>query len=144
MKRSRMAILSMAFLILVSFITPSLAKQKYRFTQISEIGQGYDPAINNLGEIVYLRLDNQGGWQVFSTTRGWLGFNGAFLDINDAGEIVYQAPGITSNRWAVYSTGRGLIQEDSASPSINNNGEIVYQKSLSVILRLPCSEERKR
>lgn len=51
-----------------------------------------DPAINNVGEIVYTRVRTDGSSYVASTIRGRLtpaSLNVRFPDINDTGELVY-------------------------------------------------------
>jgi len=55
-------------------------------------GDAFEPAINNLGEIVYTQSRSDGTLSIASTNRGRLtsnSFDIRFPDINDNGEIVY-------------------------------------------------------
>jgi hypothetical protein len=107
----------------------SLSDQCYSFEKITGFEEGYCPSINNLGEIVYEKYDDNGNNNIYSTVRGWLTFSKSgevrFPDINNSGEVVY-ADTPTNQRFCIISTERGFVAENGNLPSINNNGEIVY------------------
>ncbi len=91
--------------------------------------EGTQPAINNLGEIVYQKFTWSGRERIISTTRGDLTpssdeWAARFPSINDLGEVVFH--GTTGNLpWSVFSTTRGRLG-DGGSPGINNFGETVH------------------
>ncbi|NJD92276.1 MAG: choice-of-anchor D domain-containing protein, partial [Geobacter sp.] len=91
-----------------------------------------DPAINSLGDVVWVENGNTlrgtiGGQTVtLATTPFW--FHGA--DINDRGEVVWSQCD-SSNRCQIISSVLGPLtgnDTDYNSPHINNRGDIVYSK----------------
>lgn len=100
---------------------------------------GLFPKLANSGEVVYAAWFGGPNWDLVSTTRGRLTYNGtidvnlSLYDVNSSGEVVYVKRD-ASGYAQVYSTVRGQITFDATghySPCINDNGEIVWGQYIS-------------
>ena len=106
------------------------------YTYLLVDGDAYGSAINNPGEILYLK-SGAFGPQVISTRRGLIveGPNVREPDLNDHGETVYAdvgpLPGLN-----VYSSERGFFTRLNR-PSINTRGEVAFARGQLWILGLP-------
>ena len=106
----------------------------YEFLVVAE-GPGWEPSINNSGEIVYLATDESGNPNVFSTLRGQLTRSTTghlrFPELNEQGEVVYADRVPPAVEFQVWSTVRGLItkQPPANVPAISDSGEICFARS---------------
>lgn len=84
------------------------------------LGSGDHPAINDLGEVVWIE-----NGQILSSTRGFI-TEGTAPEINNNGDIAFWSSGTF-----VYQNGdEVLIDSSGVYPSINNLGEVAFWKHI--------------
>jgi hypothetical protein len=96
---------------------------------------GWEPSINNAGEIVYLARDGAGNPNVVSNRRGQLTHSTTghlrFPELNDSGEVVYADRVPPAEEFQVWSTERGLLTVGTSAntPAIGDSGEVCFVRS---------------
>lgn len=109
---------------MLAFVLNSVSASALTYLSVGV--EGYNPRINNYGEIVYTTSSGS----IVSSVRGTIpnhGIHPIQPNLNDLGEIVYadSRPSGTGP-WTIYSTERGEIAYGDTSPAINNHGEIAW------------------
>ncbi len=126
-------ILSLFLVILGVLFSSGADAQNWNMVyDITWIGDGGDPSINNKREIVWIIKTSPSDKTVFSNLRGELvtvGYNRT-PSINNAGDVVYMSGWSGATTIWLYGQEEFVAATRVATPDINERGEIVYRKHI--------------
>jgi len=133
MKNFVLVVLLMSVFLVVFGTLFSDARNRNIAYEITWIGDGGSPSINNRREIVWIKKTDTLYQMVFSNLRGELvtvGHNRS-PSINNAGVIVYVSRWSNTTSIWIYGQEERVATTIVISPDINDRGEIVYTKHVN-------------